>query len=265
MASNNSSNIRQRLSRVFVWLKTFIELAAALATLAAVGVLGVLGSLLAGHRGAALIFAGMTLVALALAAIQLYVFHRRFDSLEFRRGYRWRRAEMVYSIDKHDPSHHSLRVTVELQAIRPGVSLFEDRYWWSGHGEDENLEALRPPTEVLGPVRQSEWKYFYVPLGRELAVGETITVVTRQKLVDSGGTFQPFFAKTVVEPLDSLTLKVELPEGRVHVESTEYDGVGPGSRSLRPLDHRYDHSAGEILLDVSSPVVGHRYEVRWSP
>lgn len=196
------------------------------------------------------------------------ILQRQMSSLAFRRGYRWRRATLTYSIDPRDPALHVCTVEVELEAVRTGVSLFEDRFAWTGTGPDDHFRVLQPVgAQVLGPVRRGAWGVYYVPLGKELAPRETATVQVRQELRDTGGTFQPYFAKTVAEEIEDLSLVVRTPYVGVPIRAraTEQSSGGPEAATLRTLAPHFDIESGEIRLSVGRATKGHRYEVAWEP
>jgi hypothetical protein len=181
------------------------------------------------------------------------------------RGYRWVRVEYLYCI--HDPKHHSQTITILLEAVRPGVVLFENRYQWSGRGREELPKIISPPEATLlgPPIQHGLWKYYYVHLGRELSVGERIEVKISQELYDDEGRFEPFLAKTIAEPLDYLVLRVVFPQdhpprGAVcNVSSAE----GPAGVVIQSTPCQYDSVSRELRWEIPKPAFGRRYEIRW--
>jgi hypothetical protein len=181
------------------------------------------------------------------------------------RGYRWVRAEYLYCI--HDPRHHSISDTILLEAVRPGVVLFEDRYQWSGRGREELPKIISPPgATLLGPpIQHGLWKYYYVHLGRELSVGERIEVKISQELYDDEGTFEPFLAKTIAEPLDHLVLRVVFPQTSPPREAVcnVHSAAGPAGVVIQSTPCQYDSVSRELRWEIPKPVFGRRYEIRW--
>jgi hypothetical protein len=181
------------------------------------------------------------------------------------RGYRWVRAEYLYCI--HDPRHHSQTITILLEAVRPGVALFENRYQWSGRGREELPKIISPPgATLLGPpVQHGLWKYYYVHLGRELSVGERMEVKISQELYDDEGRFEPFLAKTIAEPLDRLVLRVVFPQNSPPREAVcnVSSAAAPAGVVIQSTPCQYDSVSRELRWEIPKPVFGRRYEIRW--
>lgn len=116
-----------------------------------------------------------------------------------------------------------------------------------------------------GAFLRGSWKYYYVHLGGELGVGERSKVEIVQELHDTEGSFEPFLAKTVIEPLDYLTLSVQLPRHQLPAEITftEERAAIPGNDVIKRKPGKCDSSTGVISWNIQSPVFGHRYEIRW--
>jgi hypothetical protein len=196
------------------------------------------------------------------------VYVRSVVSRWLLRGYRWVSAEYVYTIHDDEAKHHSQTVTILLEAIRPGVDHFESRYQWSGKGIEHEPQVLSPGHVLMGaPIQRGLWKFYYVHFGRVLDEGERVTVSIRQTLHDDEGKFEPFLAKTVAEPVDSLTLRVVLPASThpSDVVFTEATSAVPTGSLVHQEAGAYNPATSEIRWDVPSPVFGHRYEIRWRP
>ena len=119
------------------------------------------------------------------------------------RGYRWVTAEYLYTIHEDNPKHHSQVISITLETLRPGVDHFENRYLWSGEGKEDSPNLLSAGHTLMGPpVQHGIWKYYYVHFGHELAMAERIEIKILQELYDTKGRFEPFLAKTIIEPLD---------------------------------------------------------------
>lgn len=182
------------------------------------------------------------------------------------RGYRWIRAEYLYRIHDDDPRHHSQTITILLEAMRPGVDLFENRYLWSGKGKEEPPKIISPGATLLGPlVQRGLWKYYYVHLGRELSTGERTEVKILQELYDDEDKYEPFLAKTVIEPLDHLILRVVFPKDRPPREAVCNVGSAavPANAVIQRTPCQYDSESRELRWEIPEPVFGHRYEIRW--
>lgn len=181
------------------------------------------------------------------------------------RGYRYVHAEYLYRI-YDEPKHHSLTVSVLLEAIQSGVSIFEDRYLWSGQGEEGEPQLTSPGCSLMGSViKRSGWKYYYIHMGRELSLGERQEITTYQDLYDHDNKFEPYLAKTIAEPVDQLVLRVILPKHRIPTKATlsEWSTLGPASTRIKTQPGKINTHSGEIHWEIASPVFGHRYEIRW--
>jgi len=200
-------------------------------------------------------------------AIVVAVYLRASPTKWLLRGYRWVRAEYSYHIHDDDPKHHSQIVTIQLEALRPGVDHFENRYLWSGKGQEAEPEILSPGHNLMTPVVQlGMWKHYYVYLGRELAVGERVDITILQEFYDSEGKFEPFLAKAVVEPLDHLVLCATVPRDRPPLEifHQELSAPRPADSLIRRVPGKFDTAKYEMRWDIDSPIFGHVYEIRWA-
>jgi len=191
---------------------------------------------------------------------------RRPTARRLLRGYRWIRAEYCYSIDSQNTSVHAQRIRITLEAIRPGVNYFENRYLWSGRGDEGGPEVVSSGHRLQGSAwRRGVWNHYYVHLGRSLAVGEREDVEILQRLHDTGGAFEPFLAKTILEPVDYLILRVLLPHQLLprKINVTEGSSAVPTDVVVKQLPFSFDADTGEIRAEIPSPVFLHRYEIRW--
>jgi hypothetical protein len=89
--------------------------------------------------------------------VTLLIYTRSSRSRWLLQGYRWVSAEYFYSIHEDDPKHHTQIVTILLEAIRPGVDHFENRYLWSSPGK-EDLPIILTPGQTFGCYRSSASK-----------------------------------------------------------------------------------------------------------
>lgn len=182
------------------------------------------------------------------------------------RGYRWIRAEYYYRVDENDPKHHSQTITIELESMRPGVDHFENRYLWSGKGREFEPRVQSRGHVLMGaPIQRGLWKYYFIHLGHELQVGERVTVEIFQDLYDDEGKFEPFLAKTIIEPVDHLVLRVALPRALrpAQIICSETSSAIPTDSLVQKMPGQYDDKSGEISWSIPSPIFGHRYEIRW--
>lgn len=184
------------------------------------------------------------------------------------RGYRWVRAEFTYSIDETDDRKHIQDIEIEIEAMRPRISSIENRYQWSGSGRSKPILLGNPKHKILGStIRRGMWEYYYVYLGRELEVGDREIIKIHQEFYDTRRQFQPFLAKTVVELLGNLTLRVKLPTARKaavkSISLEETSGIAPIQTRVSTKSGSID-SAGIITYSVDSPKFNNNYMIVWS-
>jgi hypothetical protein len=199
----------------------------------------------------------------------VFTYTRSARSRWLLQGYRWIQAEYLYTIHNDDPSHHSQKVTITLEAIRSGVDHFENRYFWTARGQEEEPQIVSAGHSLMGSAYQrGGWKNYFVHLGHELTKGERVEIIIQQELYDHDGKFEPFLAKTMSEPVDRLLLRVDLPRKNfpTHITCQEESGAVPFNNLVRKLPSTINlgSESGEIRLEIQSPVLGHRYEIRWS-
>lgn len=118
------------------------------------------------------------------------------------RGYKHVRTDILYVIHEDDPKHHTLTVETEIEAIQPGVSIYEEGYQWTGQGEENEPKVVSPGHTLMGrPIKQDGWKYMHIHLGHELNKGARTTIKTIQDLYDSANNFEPFLFRVVSSQL----------------------------------------------------------------
>lgn len=181
-------------------------------------------------------------------------------------GYKYTRTDYLYIVHADDSKHHTMTVEVEIEAIKPGVSIFEDTYQWTGRGLEEEPKVVSPGHTLMGKIiKQNGWKYFYVYLGHQLKLGARTTIKTVHELYDSENNFEPFFARVISSPTDHMTLHVILPK-TLSPTSTffrEWNMVGPAGRIIREMPGKINSHSGEIRWEIPSPAFGHRYSIDW--
>jgi hypothetical protein len=177
-------------------------------------------------------------------------------------GYRWVSADYTYTISAENPCDHQQDVTVEIEAVRPKVTSFENRFMWTGQGEAV-IEINDTGHSLGGQYQYAGWTYYSVNLGRELAIGERVRVSITQLLYDKESVFEPFLAKTLNEPIAELSLHVNLPEPPLNAVRAEYSGAPPASDVVRR--NKIDSPGKMLEWHIQSPILRHRYEIRWQP
>ena len=181
-------------------------------------------------------------------------------------GYKQVRTDILYVIHEDDPKHHTLTVEVEIEAIRSGVSIYEDTYQWTGQGEENEPKVASPGHTLMGKIiKRDGWKYIYIHLGHELNKGTRTIIKTIQELYDSANSFEPFLGRVVLTPIDFMVLHVILPKALhpTHIFFREWDAPVPAGRVIREIPGKINVHSGEIRWEVQSPVFRHRYSIDW--
>lgn len=187
------------------------------------------------------------------------------------RGYRWVSAEYLYCLEDETLKCHSQIIKIRLKATRPGVNLFENKYSWTGQGEEKLPIVLSKGHILMGSYGHRRWKYYYVYLGYELNRGEEVDVILKQELIDQVGTFEPYLAKTINESIESLKLRVLLPEkcSLTKADNCELKGTEHSSKIVKKVAsnrHTIGHEGKvyhELSYEIPKPRRNRRYEIRW--
>lgn len=240
-----------------------IEFAAALVVLIPIALVA-LGAAVAwiSHHSLAGGLAAGTLLGVALSVVALTtVFRPALRALG--RGYRWTRAEFTLVIDPDDHRRHVHDVAITLRAVRPWLTVFENRYHWTGRGDEPPPTLLKGGQALLGPIQIGIWRYYYVHFGTPLTVGEEREVEIQQQLHDDAGEFQPHMSKTILEPVRNLTLRVFLPADLWPAEIRCFEGPPVPAEPRSELPYTTDTRTGEICLHVEKPKYGCRYSINW--
>jgi hypothetical protein len=194
---------------------------------------------------------------------------RRAASVEHQRGYRWVRATYTYTVSRDDWHFHHQDVEIEIQAIRHGVRTFSNQYSWTGSGDEEGPIVTSQGHTVLAPPRRAlGWRSYDVTFNPALRKGQTTTITLVQVLHDTGEKFEPFLAKTVLETMGELVLRVDLPRELRPRQVWHIVRVGTG-----PEAHEVDvtevplspNGAGSTIeWVIPKPIPGHNYELSWA-
>jgi hypothetical protein len=242
--------------------------AASMLVAVVVGGVGTVVGIASDRPGVALVGGIFTAgVAVGAACMHTIEIHRS-SSVESQLGYRWLQATYTYVIDASDPHHHSQVTDVVIKAIRDGVRTFSNQYRWSGSG-DETVPTVTSSGHTLsGPVERSlAWRRYDVRLEPYLQKGETTTVSLLQQLYDTDERFELFLAKSVHDPTERLTLRVDLPIHLTPERAWCVTQVGAGPRA-RLVDREViaparDGSRAVLEWHVPRPAQGRSYQLRW--
>jgi hypothetical protein len=181
-------------------------------------------------------------------------------------GYKHVRIDILYVIHADDPKHHTLTMETEIEALKSGVSIYEDTYQWTGQGEEDEPKVVSAGHTLMGKIiKRDGWKYTYIHLEHELTRGARTTIKTIQELYDSANNFEPFLGRVVFIPIDSMVLHVILPKALfpAHIYFREWDAPLPAGRIIREIPGKINMHSGEIHWEIQSPVFRHRYSIDW--
>ncbi len=228
-----------------------------------------------------LFFALGVLLTIAILAVSNLIFARTIPGRWIVRGYRWVNAEYTYCIENEDLTEHWQEIKIILRATRSGVNIFENKYSPSGHPFLETLEVLSPGHQLMkSDLTQrpyfpfNRWKYYYIYMGYELPLDSDVEVKIKQTLhYKPDGSFEPFIAKTVTEPIKGLKLRLLVPQS-VHLHNAykcELNHAGPHNQIIDRISCPYPYSIiqyngkffKDISYELSKPRLNHRYEIRW--
>ena len=149
-----------------------------------------------------------------------------------------------------------------LKALKPGISVYNDRYHWTGNGK------VRVTTDVPGHEfrildKRNIWQFYEIDLGRAINKGETVETEILWNIDDSGDTSIPMVGYTVEEPTERIVFNLRFPPelGITELHHGVHLGIG-STRPFRSGTVRVNRD-GSATWEVSRPELLHHYEVRW--
>lgn len=261
---------RARVARALKALSEAGSIAAFLKLLAPVAatISGAIVAFALGHGSIAAFLAG-GLCALIVATLGVFFPLRAV----FRRlvyGYRLVEVRITLLIDAFGSNQHERIVELVPHIIRTGTRLIQDRYCEAEPRSDDRKAPQHKPTlvggegVVLGPTWDGAsrlWRY-YVELGAPQVAGDETRLTLRQLLDFRRRPHLPTLQRTIVEPTDSLTLKLVLPASHWPVVACG-EAVVPGDLRRR-MEVELDAAHHEIQLHVPNPRFGTSYLIRWT-
>ncbi|MHC5907386.1 hypothetical protein ACVNF4_26380 [Streptomyces sp. S6] len=211
---------------------------------------------------------GVTVAAFCLpvgALLHRYVFRRRETPL----GYRLRKMSFTYSFDPDDLRRQKQEVEIEIEARRDNVTLFSNRYNWSGQGGASQISLTSNAQVLLDNPRMTVqgWRYYYVHFLNPLLQGETAQVCVLQNLFDEGEKFEPHLSKHVRESLSELFLRVIFPDGHMPAKDEFYVVERKGFRdgkTIQRVDFEYDVATKVVSARIKKPRKGNTYSIEWN-
>jgi len=250
-----------RIVLLFKVLSEFVKLASAILGLIAAG--GIIAAVIGFVTQRWTIFATGGLVASGILVAIWVLYRNILEATSLRADLYWKKAKYSFQIFEDNVSMQQV-AEITVQALRDGIDRLQNKYYWTGRGE-MRLEILSKGHHLLGkPVLKEAWHYYDVSLGRSLRAGETETVVIRQTMRDTAGTFEPILTKTVTEPLEHLTLEVipsrtSPPDKVIRFEHASYFPTHPVRSEAMPW-HKEEE---KIVWEIDSPKLHHTYGIRW--
>jgi hypothetical protein len=221
---------------------------------------------------------GVCITIIGISILRI-IYMRFYPVRWFLYGYRWVNAKYYYCIEDDTKVQHSQLTEITLRATRIGVSIFENKYSWSGlsHGRQESLEVLSSGHELMGSITKQQnffpydrWRYYYIYLGHEMPIDEDIEVKIKQVLYDDSGRFEPYVSKIITEPLESLNLTVLMPVTLSFHNAYNYElDRGPRFKRINRVacPRRHVQVNGNWYIELSyviaEPHLDHKYQIRW--
>jgi hypothetical protein len=186
------------------------------------------------------------------------------------RGYAWIGAELIYQVSDEDLRRHTYTTVREFEVVHPNPEPFQDRYQWSGHGQEGVPQVLSEGHRLLGePFEAGSYKVYYVHFDNGLQVGQRTKIHIRQELYDSDMEFHPFLGAPAHQSQEWLTLRVILPVRHApsQIALKTYASRAPDAVLLRSrpghLKRWKDPRYGVIDWHVRSLIQDRYYAIEW--
>jgi hypothetical protein len=185
-------------------------------------------------------------------------------------GYIWKDARFTLALDPDNPHRARQVARITVEALRNDVHVIENKYRWTGEGDEAIPKALRSGQSVMGPNpihREDDCRTYYIFLEKALDKGDQAVVEIEQLLEDKRARMQPRLSKTVTQAVDHLTLQVRLPpqlipQGGLAAKGIERQSTADGTEVLRRVDLTFD-ADGQVEWQPQQVVRGRRYEIDW--
>ncbi len=215
-------------------------------------------------RFGAVAVGSVTFAAPCGALLHRYVFRRK----EVPLGYRWKSATYTYSFDAADRRRQIQDITVEVQSRRSALTIFANKFHWTGSGTKPEIQLTSPDQILLidPGMLYDNWQFYYVHFRKPLGFGEIADVTVKQSLFDERGTFRPVLSKYVQDDMESLTLRVlfgdHMPP-RDKVEAVIRSSIMGDERIRGHGELEYDEATKSVKFAIGSPRRGQTYAIEW--
>jgi hypothetical protein len=149
-----------------------------------------------------------------------------------------------------------------LKALRDGLSVYHDKYHWTGEGKVVIRSNVREHM-FRETIRKNIWQFYEILFDRTLSKGEKIEAEIIWSLEDTSRRAVPFFSADIEEPTRRLIMNLELsPDLGVRQATREVSsGIG-ASKPFSSESVGFDRD-GKTSWVVEKPRLFHHYEIKW--
>jgi hypothetical protein len=208
------------------------------------------------------IIVGLTGGTLIVASVWTLYFKLRYYPPLRKQDFDFFQLERSLSFEYRDIENYIYRRAVIIQAKRPGLSVYRDKFLWTGNTEPRIVsEIAKHKFKLLE--KKGVWQHYEIDLGRTLNPSDVEKTILCFRMNDPQHTFVPFISGTIDEPTEKLILSVRIPpefgvnEGTCEIAYNMGTKV-PLSTEVKKFD--YD---GLLSWPIPNPRMHHYYELRW--
>lgn len=164
------------------------------------------------------------------------------------------------------PDGFDNELSLEVRAASSGLEVFFRQSSGSGTSTLRDVELLTPNMTLLTPfVRRDPWTKYFVYLGRQMAQGETATVVLRESYGQDGAwDRENIHGYYVSHPLELLELEVSYPFDLQPLSARWREYQGGMEMGDVITAGELDVSGESLRLVVPNPPLGHNFVIEWS-
>lgn len=234
-------------------------------------VAGAVLAALSGARAAPLPLAVALACAVAGGAIS-YQWLKMVSTLpRTHRGYPYviKEKRLLYRYYSDRRMHQRKEFLIE--ARQNGLSLFQDRYKWSGQGRC--MVTLSSPgatllsSEEMGLLstlygRVAPWDGYVVCLDRPLRRGEQQPIVVDWDLDDVAGSALLFYATTVHVPTGRLSMRAQFHRPIVGAKGIVFSFT-TSTTPVLVFDLPIEEETNAVSWQIERPELGYRYVITW--
>ncbi len=153
-----------------------------------------------------------------------------------------------------------------LQALKPGLTEYRDKYHWSGDKPPKSISCSSKDHTFTEASRSGVWRNYSIGFQRRLNKGDVIDTEVVWILDDSSHASSPFISATIEEPTRSLEFLLVFPVDYVVIGAE--CRVLTGMSAKKPLESSYHRAEvnGTIHWQPRPPHprLMHHYEMVWT-